>query len=206
MPFSTTGLDQALDALNGGTFTSIIGYASLHTAYSSSGANELTGGSPAYAREAVTWNAASGASKTTASVAGTFNVPSSGTVAFVGLWAGTGASTFAGMGPNGGATQYGFTSVSGTPATFTAPSSSYSANQTVVLFDSAGATISTDFTLGQIYYVVSPSGDTFQLSATSGGSGIGTSHLGAGIVQGVTVETYGSQGTFSLTSDTLTMI
>jgi len=75
-----------------------------------------------------------------------------------------------------------------------------------VLFDSAGATISTDFTLGQIYYVVSPSGDTFQLSATSGGSGIGTSHLGAGIVQGVTVETYGSQGTFSLTSDTLTMI
>lgn len=205
MPFSTTGLDQSLDALNGGTFSSIIGFASLHSAYSATGGNELTGGSPSYTREAVTWNAASAASKTTASVAGTFNVPSSGTVAFVGLWGSLSAGTFAGMGPNGGATQYGFTSVAGTPATFTAPNSSYSANQTVVLFDSAGATISSDFTLGAIYYIISPSGDTFQLSTTSGGSAIGTSHLGSGIVQGITLESYGAQGTFTLSSDTLSL-
>ncbi len=194
-----------LDALNGGTVTSIIAYASLHSGYSSTGSNELTGGSPAYARESVTWNAASAASKTTASVGGTFNVPSSGTVAFVGLWSASSSGTFAGMGPNGGATQYGFTSASGTASLFTAPGSSYTTNATVVLFDSAGATISSDFTVGQVYYVVSPSGDTFNLALTASGSGINSSHNGAGIVQGITVETYGAQGTFTLSSDTLSL-
>ena len=205
MPFSTSANDQMLDALNGGTVTSVIAYASLHSGYSSTGTNELTGGSPAYARESVTWNSASSSSKTTASVGGTFNVPSSGTVAFVGLWAGTGASTFAGMGPNGGATQYGYTSTSASPAVFTAPGSTYGANATVVLFDSAGATISSDFTVGQIYYVISPSGDTFNLALTASGSAINSTHVGAGIVQGITVETYGAQGTFTLSSDTLSL-
>lgn len=189
--------------MNGGTFSSIIAFASLHNAYSATGTNELTGGS--YAREAVTWNAAAGGTKTTASVAGAFNVPAAGTVSFVGLWAGTGASTFAGMGPNGGAVQYGFTSTNASPSVFTAPGSSYGANAPVVLFDSAGATISSDFTLGQIYYVVSPSTDTFELALTPSGSAIDSTHAGAGIVQGVTTEVYGAAGTFTLSSDTLTM-
>jgi hypothetical protein len=43
MPFSTTALDQALDALAGGTPGDIIGFASLHSAYSATGGNELAG-------------------------------------------------------------------------------------------------------------------------------------------------------------------
>lgn len=205
MPFSTTALNQGLDALAGGTYSSIIGYASLHSSYSATGANELTGGSPSYAREALTWSASSGGTKSTASVAGTFNVPASGTVAYVGLWSASTSGTFAGMGPNGGAAQYGFTSTAASPVVFTAPSSAYSNNQTVTLFDSAGAVISSDFTIGQIYYVVNAAGATFQLALTSGGTGINSVHVGAGIVQGITVENYGSQGTFTLTSDTLTL-
>ena len=203
MPFTATANDQMLDSLNGGTVSSIIGYASLHNAYSSTGTNELSGGS--YAREAVTWNAASASSKTTASVAGAFNVPAGGTVSFVGLWSANSSGTFAGMGPNGGATQYGFTSASGTPAVFTAPLSSYTNGQTVVLFDSAGATISSDFTVGTVYFIVAASGATFELALTSGGSAINSTHVGAGIVQQVTIETYGAAGTFTLSSDTLSL-
>lgn len=205
MPFSFTGLNQGLDALNGGTFSSIIGYASLHAAYSATGANELTGGSPAYAREALTWSASSGGTKSTASVAGTFNVPAPGTVAYVGLWSASTSGAFAGMGPNGGAAQYGFTSTAASPVVFTAPGSGYSNNQTVTLFDSAGAVISPDFTVGQIYYVTNASGATFQLASSSGGTAVNSASAGAGIVQAVAVETYGSQGTFTLTSDTLTL-
>jgi len=205
MPFTTTALDQMLDALAGGTPSSIIAYASLHSAYSSSGANELTGGSPAYARQSVTWSAASAGSKADASVAGAFNVPAGDTVAFVGLWSASTSGTFAGMGPNDAGTQYAFTATSASPGVFTAPGSSYSNGNTVVLFPGAGGTLPTGVTAGTIYYVVSASGATFELSATSGGSAINTSSTGSGIVQSLTLETFGAQGTYTLSSETLTL-
>ena len=205
MPFTTTAQDQALDALNGGTPSSIIAYASLHTAYSATGANELTGGSPAYAREAVTWSAASAGSKASSSVAAAFNVPASTSVAFVGLWSAATAGTFAGMGPNDAGTTYAFTATLASPGVFTAPGSSYTNGQTVVVFPGAGATLPTGVTAGTVYYIVSASGATFELSATSGGSGINLSAAGAGIVQAVTLEAFGAQGTFTLSSETLSL-
>jgi hypothetical protein len=194
-----------LDALNGGTPSSIIAYASLHTAYSATGTNELTGGSPAYARQAVTWSAASGSSKASASVAGAFNVPASTTVAFVGLWSAATLGTFAGMGPNDAGTTYAFTATLASPGVFTAPGSAYTLNQTVVVFPAAGATLPTGVTAGTVYYVVSPSGATFQLAATASGTGINLSAAGAGIVQAITLEAFAAQGTFTLSSETLTL-
>lgn len=203
MPFTSTAEAQMLDALTGGTPSNIVGFASLHTAYSATGLNEPTGGSPAYARKAITWSAASGSSKA-ASSSPVFDVPAGTQIAFVGLWSAATAGTFSGMGPNGGATQYAFTA-STTGNTFTAPGSTYSNGQTVVLFAGAGATLPGGFTAGNIYYVVSAAGATFSLSATSGGSAITVSAAGAGIVQGITLETYGAQGTFTLSSDTLSI-
>jgi hypothetical protein len=60
-------------------------YMSLHTGDpSTTGANEVTGGSPAYARKACTFNAASSGSRAlNADV--TFDVPAC-TVAYVGYW------------------------------------------------------------------------------------------------------------------------
>jgi hypothetical protein len=204
MPFTTTAQDQMLDSLNGGSPSSIIAYASLHSAYSATGSNELTGGSPSYARQAVTWSSAGSASKVSASVAGNFNVPASSTVAFVGLWSLVSSGTFAGMGPNGGATQYAFTAAT-SGNLFTAPGSSYSNGNTVVLFDGAGATIPSNFTVGTIYYVISASGSTFELSATSGGSAITVNAAGAGLVQAITAEVFNGQGLFTLSSETLSL-
>lgn len=205
MPYSTTALNQALDALAGGTPSSIIGFASLHSAYSTTGTNELTGGSPAYARQAVTWSAASGGSKASASVAGAFNVPAGSTVAFVGLWSAATLGTFAGMGPNDAGTPFAFTATLASPGVFTAPGSAYANGNTVVVFPGAGATLPTGVTAGTVYYVVSAAGTTFELSATLGGSGINLSAAGAGIVQAVTLEAFGAQGTFTLSSETLSL-
>lgn len=207
MPFSTTALNQMLDALNGGTPTTIIRWVSLHTAYSTTGTNELTGGSPAYARQDINthWSAASSGSKATDGTAFTFNVPTLTTVAFVGLWSASTAGTFAGMGANGGQTQFGFTALASTDV-FTAPGSTYSNGDTVVVFPGAGATLPTGVTAGTIYFVVSVSGATFSLSATSGGSAINLTADGAGIVQKIVTETFNAQGTFTLNTDTLTVV
>lgn len=205
MPYSAAAEAQMLDSLNGGTPASVIAYASLHTAYSATGANEVTGGAPAYARQAVTWNAASGGSKTSASVAGTFPVPGGITVAFIGLWSALSGGTFAGMGPNQAGTQYAFTATSGNPGVFTAPGAPFAANQSVVCFAGAGATLPGGISEGAVYYVVPVSGSTFSLSATSGGTGVATSSAGAGIVQAITLETYGGQGTFALNAETLSL-
>ncbi len=74
-----------------------ITYASLHTASPDpSGGSEVTGGSPAYTRESVTWNAASGGSMT-ASNQPVFDVPSGTTVTHVGFWSAVTAGTYMGM-------------------------------------------------------------------------------------------------------------
>ena len=71
-----------LDLING---TSM----SLHTANpGDTGANEVSGGSPAYARKTIAWNAASGGSKTRTSTTLTFDVPEC-TITHFGIWSGT---------------------------------------------------------------------------------------------------------------------
>lgn len=67
-------------------------YISLHTADpGNTGANEVTGGAPAYARKAITWSAPTNG-VITGSV--TFDVPSGTTVAYIGVWDLVTAGTF----------------------------------------------------------------------------------------------------------------
>ena len=177
-------------------------YVSLHTAYSATGTNELTGGSPAYARVAVTWSSASGESK---SLSGTYNlnVPASTTVEYIGFWDASTSGNFQGMFPNAaGANAYAFAAPSST-GVLLAPGSGYSANQTVAVFASPGSTLPSGLTAGTVYYVKSPSTDSFSLSATNGGSAISLSTDGSGIVQAIAVEVFASQGVFTITAGSL---
>jgi hypothetical protein len=94
MPFETPVLNAAADGA-----TSVLAWASLHSADpGATGANELSGGSPAYARRQVTWNAASGA---VAAMDGTqlFDIPPGSTVSHVGLWTAVTAGTWRGGEP-----------------------------------------------------------------------------------------------------------
>jgi hypothetical protein len=86
MPYSTYVKNKWLDTLRNQAFAVAQTYASLHTANpGDTGANEVSGGSPAYARKAINWNAATGGTIDD-STAPVFDVPAGTTVAFVGLW------------------------------------------------------------------------------------------------------------------------
>lgn len=74
---------------------------------------------------------------------------------------------------------YAFTATSASPCVFTATGSAY-ANGTLVTL--TGTSLPAGFTQGTGYYVVSASGTTFELSATSGGSAINSTSTGSGTV------------------------
>lgn len=201
MPLSTLTADYSLDQLG----SSKLLYGSLHTAYSASGANEVTGGSPPYARQALTWSAAASNSK---SLTGsyTWNVPGSTTVYWVGFYDALTAGNFGGMAAAGNASAYAFTVPSST-STFLAPGSAFTSNEMVVILPTGGSTTPGGITIGTVYYVKSPSGDSFQLSATSGpGSLLSISADGSGMIQPIVPESFGSQGFFALSAGTASQV
>ncbi len=84
--------DVALDAI-----AAVAIYASCHTAApGTTGVNEVTGGTPTYARKGVTWAAASGGSVAMNGTLPVFNIPPGTTVAYIGLWSALTVGTFYG--------------------------------------------------------------------------------------------------------------
>lgn len=81
MPYTTEGKNLMLNALAAAAV-----FVGLHTAVPSTGSpNEVAGGSPAYARKASTYNAASGGSLDNSNTP-VFDVPGGTTVTHVGFW------------------------------------------------------------------------------------------------------------------------
>lgn len=179
-------------------------YGSLHSAYSATGANELTGGSPAYARKALTWNAAASGSKALASAV-VFDVAGGSTVQFFGLWDAVTGGNFLGMTPNNG----------GTPQAFVVPDISvdilecaahgFVNNDTVIVWSVAGDPIPAGLSEATLYYVVSATTDDLKLSLTQGGAAINITAIGAGTLQKVTAEAFASQGTHTISAATLSI-
>jgi hypothetical protein len=179
--------------LNGQTFT----LASLHTAFpGTTGANEVSGGTPAYAQKAITINAASGGSRLL-NAGVTFDVPAC-TVKWVGFW---NAGVFIGCAPNGGATPFNFMAVPSTDLVY-AVAHGMSNTQKIVFFN---GTPPAPLVEGTTYFVVNATTDTFQVSATSGGSVIDltvAATFGC-VVAAITEDVYATQGTHSLTAATV---
>jgi hypothetical protein len=91
MPYSTLGKNAMLDALG-----ALAVFVSLHSGDpGDNGANEISGGSPAYARKAITWNAAASGSMDNSNVP-VFDVPAATTVSYVGFWSAVTNGTFYG--------------------------------------------------------------------------------------------------------------
>lgn len=165
---------------------------SLHTAYSASGANEVTGGS--YTRETVTFSAANAGAKATSNQP-VFDVPAT-TVRWIGKWA---TATFAGMTPNGGSEKEFFVDVSAD--TVTCYAHGYSNGQTIVFF---GDTPPAPLVEGTVYYVTNQTADTFTVASTLGGATINlTAAPGAAcVVSKIVEEVFASPGTLTVTSGT----
>ncbi len=170
---STANLaDPWLAVLFGTSFGSVAStFVQLHTgAPGPVGTNSI---SSVTTREAVTWTAPAGGTLSAS------NTPSwtswaglnGEVVTDISIWSAASSGTFYFSTPLAGTATV-FTATHAGTAIFTAPSTSYTANEAVVLTPIAGGAIPTGFVADTIYYVAgtpSSTTDTFALAGASGG-------------------------------------
>ncbi|MGE3622008.1 MAG: hypothetical protein AB7L84_16255 [Acidimicrobiia bacterium] len=157
-----TGLGDALD------------YGSIHTAFPGpTGANEASGGTPAYARKALTW-ASPAAGKRLTSTLVQFDLPA-GTYQWFGGWSASSGGTFYGATPLGNKPLRSLSMVgTGSSATFNQANHGLANGARLVLLDVGATGMPGGFTEGTTYFVVGATTNTFQLAATAGGAAIGS--------------------------------
>jgi hypothetical protein len=211
MPLTDFAKGLMLDALDESN-TNGAKFWSTHSAYSTTGTNESTGGAPAYARKAAVWAAAAGSPRSKASSAGAvFDQAAGSTVAWIGRWDAVTVGNFLGMGPAGGGARRQFNvSDAGdlTANTIDSPAHGLSAGNQVVVWASTGAVLPTPLAEGTIYFVIAAglTADVFELSLTAGGSAVDLTVIGDGEFQTIVPESFTGQGQYNLSSDTLTLV
>ena len=193
MTFPSSFKATALDAQ---TYT----LASLHTAFpGTTGANEVTGGAPAYAKKAITINATSGGIRSL-NAAVVFDIPLGATVRWVGYW---NVGTFLCTAPNGGGTPKNFMAIPSTDIVYST-AHGYADTTKIVFFN---GTPPTGLTEGTVYFVRDSTTDTFKVTATSGGTAIdltGASSFGC-VVCGITEDVFAAQGTQTLSTSSISI-
>jgi hypothetical protein len=204
MKLTDTAKNLMLEAMDEGVATGMK-YGSLHTAYSITGSNEVAGGSPAYARKALTWATAASGAKVLAAPLPVWDVPSGTDVVWIGQWDAVTVGNFLGMGPNGGGPLHRFVVPTGDLGTDTleSPAHGFVNGDTVVVWAPSGGPAG--LSVGTVYFVVSAGTDTLKLSATLGGSAIDVTAIGSGFLQKVIVEHFAGQGTLTTASLSLDM-
>jgi hypothetical protein len=192
---TTSGRNQLLDATD-------VDFISLHTGFPGlTQANEVTGGSPAYARKGVTWAAAASGSKASSN-AQVFDVPASTTVSWIGYSDAVTAGNGRGVSPNGAVPKEFNCDLTGN--TVKSPAHGYADTTKIVFY---GGTPPGGLVEGTVYFVRDSLTDTFSVAATSGGAAIDlTSQATADCVVSVIVEeVFGAQGTMTLASGATTL-
>lgn len=200
---SATAKNLMLDTLDESLATGA-DFGSLHTAYSTTGANEVTGGSPAYARKALTWGAAASGSKALAATLPTWDVPAGTTVAWWGGWDAVTSGNFLFMMPVGASLPTNMSVDAGdvTANTIQSEAHGLSADNRVVFWPGSGSGLPAGLTVGTVYWVIATglTADVFSVSTTQGGSAVDITDEGGGLVQKCVPETFSGQGTYALTS------
>lgn len=187
MPFTDTVRNAGVDAQNA---------LLLYLALADDTNTELTGGSPAYARKAITWGAASAgiAANTNAM---TFDIPAGAKVAFGRFKSASTAGTDYGWWAAGAqAVQAGV--ADSTTEAIASDAHGLSNDDRVIVMDISNAGVPTGLTEGTLYFVVNTATDTFKLATTSGGSAVNITADGELFFQKVIVETYANQGTYTV--------
>jgi len=209
MPFNTTELNNFLGAT---TITHIgIGNLTDPGTGTNYAGTEATGGSPAYARQAVTWGTAASGLRTGSSGILTFDVPAGTYGFFLYFNASTGnTGNFRGYAPFGGATALkGFASTDPTLTndTFFSVAHGMADGDRVQLFNVFAETIPGGITEGTVYFVVNSATNSFKVSTTSGGAAVDVTALNGGEVywQRVVPETYNSQGQITVAANALVL-
>jgi len=202
------------DALQGGVGNAITHIGILQLADPGTATNftgtEATGGSPAYARIAVTWQTAGtpAAGQRGNNGALTFDVPAGTYGFFLLMNALTGnTANYRGYIPFGGAAAIrGFGTANAADVTANTISSSAHGlvnTDRVMLFNVLAESLPTGLTEGTIYFVVGAATDTFQVSLTSGGAAIDITAVGDLYFQKVVPEVFAAQGQITVATNAL---
>jgi hypothetical protein len=211
MPFNTTAKHVMLDALDESvTQITHVGVHQLTDPGTGTNATgtEATGGSPAYARQAVTWGAAAAEVKQNTNAI-TIDLPA-GTYGFITFWnANTGnTNNYRGYAPING-TVRGFFSVDTTLTNdqFLSPGHGLSDGDRVLLFNVLGTALPTGVSEGTVYFVVNSAANTFKVSTTSGGAAVDLTAVGGGegYFEKIIPETFGAQGQLTIAASALTL-
>lgn len=188
MPLYSSALTAAVAEI-----AALATHASLHSGVpDASGSTELTGGSPAYARKAVTWSFPYAGAMDIASPV-TFDVPA-GQSAFIGLWTASVAGTFLGYAPVNGGSLRGCAFAHAVSDDFYAEAHGLVVGDRVVLSPLPGM----ELPLGAgplLYYVIATTSTTFQLSTSVAGSPIALTADGPVMWQRAAIDVFSSQGT-----------
>lgn len=213
MPFNLPAKNVALDGLDesisaGIDFVGVFTAADPGTGTDFTG-TEATGGSPAYARQGVTWGAASAGQKTnTGSI--TFDVPA-GTYGFIGFFnANTGnTNNYLGYAPiNGTVKGFGEVDATGvTNDTITSSGHGLTTDDRVQLFNVYAESIPTGITEGTLYFVLASglTADVFKISTTSGGAAVNITAQGEVFFQKVIPEVFAAQGQITIAASALVL-
>jgi hypothetical protein len=192
MPLSDAGRNAMLS----GGLGNVITHISLHSSDpSTTGTGELTGGSPAYSRKAVTWNAPAAGVRDNATQMD-FDVPAGTTVSYFGLWTAITAGSFLGWFPVGGFAAFAAVQPASTDF-WTSYAHGLNNDDRVLVYDVAQVGLPAALTEGTIYWVVNKTTDTFQLSATQGGAAINAATDTEAVLQRVLPEVYAAQGIYT---------
>jgi hypothetical protein len=183
-------------------------FLSLHTGFPPAGGNELTGGSPAYARKSFTWSAASAGAKSS-SAAQTFDVAASTTVRAVAVYDASTAGTQKAWSPAGASARRAFSvdSAGVTNNDIFSPAHGLAAGNSVLFWPTIGAVLPTGLAEDTEYFVIATglTTDAFRVSTTLGGSAVDITAIGDGDVQKFTPEVFAGQGTYQVTTFTVSL-
>lgn len=210
MPLNDLGKNKALDGLDE-SVTAIthigVGNSTDPGTSTNYGGTEATGGSPAYARQAVVWGAAASGLKSNTGAL-TFDVPA-GTYGFLLFFNASSGNTnnYLGYAPING-TVKGFGTCNAADVTANTVSSSahgLSNTNQVQIFNVFAESVPAGLTEGTVYFVVGAATDTFQLALTSGGAAIDITGIGELFFQKVIPEVFASQGQITVAAAALVL-
>lgn len=183
-------------------------FLSLHTGFPPAGGNEVTGGSPAYARKSFTWSAASAGSKAI-SAAQTFDVPAGTTVRAVAVYDASTAGTQKCWSPAGASARRAFSvdSAGVTANDLFSPAHGLTTNDRVLFWPTVGAGLPTGLAEDTEYFVIATglTTDAFRVSTTQGGSAVDITAIGDGDVQKFVAEVFAGQGTYQVSAFTVSL-
>ncbi len=197
MSLPDTAKNTMLDAWAG-----VALFASLHNGYpGTSGANEISGGAPAYARVAATWNAAA-AGNLNSLATPQFDVPAGEEIRFIGFWTLLTLGAFQGFMVVGGAAKE--MVASAVNDTIEATGHGFVDTDKIVFI---GGTPPGGLTEGTVYFVIAAAADTFKVAATSGGAAIDLTTSGALACKAskIVPESFGAQGIFQMSDADLNL-